>query len=600
MYRSISVCLLLALTSTLAIAQDTTAPPPPPEAAQTPQQTPTDQTAVTPMDRTPVYRVNVVSRSTNAVNYRHRSGQTKVDMRGTSIQPQITGSATVDSKRGRLQIDATLDHMKPASFFGPEYLTYVLWAITPEGRPVNLGELIPNSDGKVSIRVTTDLQAFGLIATAEPYFSVTRPSDMVVAENIVRSDTKGWEQPITARFDALERGEYTVDVPASQLPATSADRKHVPLELLEAENAVAIAKTAGAQQYAPDALARAQTFLDRGQDYMRRKQGRDAIGTVARGATQAAEDARILTIRRKNQERAENERREQMQRTQEAQARAATEAQRAEQARLEAENAARQKAEADQARQQAELAAQQAAQERQQAEAAKQAALAEQQRLAAQAQQAQQQAQQAEQEREQMRARLLQQLNQVLQTRDTARGLIVNMNDVLFDFGKATLRPGARLRLAKVAGIIQAYPDLKLQIEGHTDNVGSDQYNQELSERRAAAVRDFLVQEGVPLNNVSAQGYGKQDPVASNATAEGRQMNRRVDLVVSGQAIGQATTPEGPATSNPRSMAAPANNGTAQQYNSAPANSTAPQGTTQDNGSHQLPSVPPADDNTPR
>ncbi|HEX8925567.1 MAG TPA: DUF4398 domain-containing protein, partial [Terriglobales bacterium] len=280
MYRKILPCLLLAATTTFAVAQDATAPPPPPEAAQPAEQQPSqDTTQVTPMDHTPVYRVNVVSRSTSAVNYRHRSGETKVDLRGTSIQPQITGSATVDSKRGRLQIDATLDHMKPASFFGPEYLTYVLWAITPEGRPVNLGELIPNDDGKVSIRVTTDLQAFGLIATAEPYFSVTRPSDFVVAENRVRNDTKGWEQPITARFDALERGEYTVDVPASDLPATTADRKHVPLELLEAENAVAIAKASGAQQYAPDALARAQTFLDRGQDYLRRKQGRDAIGT---------------------------------------------------------------------------------------------------------------------------------------------------------------------------------------------------------------------------------------------------------------------------------------------------------------------------------
>ncbi|HUO59984.1 MAG TPA: OmpA family protein [Candidatus Acidoferrales bacterium] len=594
MYRRVAPYLLLALTTTFAAAQDT-APPPPPEAAQSPQQSTPDQTSVTPMDKTPVYRVNVVSRSTNAVNYQHRSGTTKVDMRGTSIQPQITGSASVDSKQGRIAIDATLDHMKPASFFGPEYLTYVLWAITPEGRPVNLGELIPNNDGKVSIRVTSDLQAFGLIVTAEPYFSVTRPSDIVVAENQVRHDTKGWEQPITAHFDALERGEYTVDVPASQLPATSADRKHIPLELLEAQNAVAIAKATGAEQYAPASLARAQTDLDRANDYLRRKQSRQAIGTMARGAAQAAEDARVLTIRRKNQERIEAERRQQLQQTQEAQARAQSEAQRAEQARQEAENAAREKAEAEQARQQAE-------QERQQAEVAKQQAVAEQQRLAAQAQQAQAQAQQSEQ----MRSRLLQQLNSVLQTRDTARGLIVNMNDVLFDFGKATLRPGARLRLAKVAGIIQAYPDLKLQVEGHTDSVGSDQYNQELSERRAAAVRDFLVQEGVPLNNVSAQGYGKKDPVATNETAEGRQANRRVDLVVSGQAIGQATTPEGPATSNPRSMAAPANsapanNGAVQQNNSAPQSNPEPQRTpTQDNDSQQLQPVPPANDNTPR
>lgn len=498
---------------------------------------------VEPMERTPVYRVNVVTRSTSAVDYRHRTG-TKVDIKGTDLMPQVNGQAHVDSKAGRLEINANLDHLQPATTFGPEYLTYVLWAITPEGRPVNLGEAIPNNDGKVSMRVTTDLQAFGLIVTAEPYFAVTRPSNLVVAENIVRRDTKGWEQPISARFEALDRGQYTVDIPAAQLPATTADKKKIPLELLEARNAVAIAKAEGAQQYAPDALAKAQEFLDRGEQYVRQKEGRGPIGTVARYATQQAEDARVITIRKKEEERIANERKRLQDNEEAARKQAELDAQRAEQARQQAEAEAQRRAEAEQQRQsaeqarlQAEQAAQQAAQERAAAEQARQQALAQQQQLEQQRLALQQQLQQSEQQREEMRQRLLTQLNQVLQTKDTARGLIVNMSDVLFDFNKATLRPGARERLARVAGIILAYPDLKLQIEGHTDSIGSDQYNQQLSEKRADAVRDYLVSQGVNSNAVVARGLGKADPVASNQTAQGRQMNRRVELVVSGQSI---------------------------------------------------------------
>ena len=209
---------------------------------------------VEPMDQTPVFRVNVVSRTTKAVNYRHRGGSTTVDIKGTSLMPEVTGKAKVDSKAGRLQINVELSKLGPASRVGPQFLTYVLWAITPEGRAQNLGEIVPDANGKSSLDVTTDLQAFGLIVTAEPYFSVTRPSNEVVAENIIRQETKGFEEAIDAKFDMLEGGQYTIDMPAQQLPSATADPK-TPLTLLEARNAVAIAKAAGAAHYAPDSFA---------------------------------------------------------------------------------------------------------------------------------------------------------------------------------------------------------------------------------------------------------------------------------------------------------------------------------------------------------
>jgi outer membrane protein OmpA-like peptidoglycan-associated protein len=498
---------------------------------------------VEPMAQTPVYRVTVVGRTTKAVNYRHRGGSTKVDFRGTELMPQASGSAHVDSKSGRLEINAEFDHVQPARNFGPEYLTYVLWAITPEGRPKSLGEVLLDN-GKAKLHVTSDLQAFGMIITAEPYFAVTQPSNLVVLENIIRTDTKGWEQPIETKFEALDRGQYTVNIPAAQLPATNASPK-VPLDLLEARNAVAIAKATGADRYAPDSLKKAEDFLARAEDYLTRKQGRTPIGTVARGATESAEDARVLTIRRREQERVDTERRAMQEREAQAKAEAQASAERAQQesqqrqqAEQDRQAAEQAKTEAERSRKEAEQANQQAQLQRQQAEEARQAALAQQQSAQAETQKAQLAAQQAQQEKEQMRARLLQQLNQVLQTRDSARGLIVNMPDVLFDFGKYTLRSAARERLAKVAGIILAYPDLHLQVEGNTDNVGSDAYNQRLSEQRAATVRDYLVSQGVSIAAVNALGFGKTRPVASNATPSGRQLNRRVDMVVSGEAIG--------------------------------------------------------------
>jgi outer membrane protein OmpA-like peptidoglycan-associated protein len=543
--------LVLAMSvlaiSPVAVAQDT--PAHGNVAAQ-------DNSAVQPMDQTPVFRVKVISRSTKAVNYRHRGGSTEVDFKGTDLLPEVNGKARVNSKAGRLQINADFSHLPAATKFGAQYLTYVLWAITPEGRPVNLGEVVPK-DGKAGLEVTTDLQAFGLILTAEPYFAVTRPSNLEVAENVILQKTEGLELPIDAKFDMLEGGQYTIDVPVDQLPATTSD-PNMQLDLLEARNAVAIAKAAGAQQYAADSLSKAQSLLDQAEDYLRRKQGRTPIGSVSRGATEAAEDARVLTLQRKEQERVAAEKRAMQERQAKAEADAQAAAAAETQAKAQSEADAQKRAQAEADRAAAEKAHAEAAKNQAAAEAAQAAALAEQQKAQAAAAQSQLAAQEAIRQKEEMRARLLQQLNQVLETRDTARGLVVSMPDVLFAIGKYQLVPAARERLARISGIVLAYPDLKLEIDGYTDSIGSDEFNQSLSEKRAATVRDYLTGSGVSINNVFARGFGKENPVASNDTAAGRKLNRRVELIVSGDVIGSAVgAPTGSATSAPNTQAPP-------------------------------------------
>jgi len=502
-------------------------------AGQTDQSTAQQQ--VEPMEKMPVFRTQVVSRTTKAVDYRHRGGSTRVDLKGTELMPRADGEARVESKQGRLEINAKLGGLEPANKFGLEYLTYVLWAITPEGRANNLGELILN-DGKSELHVTTDLQAFGLIITAEPYFAVTQPSDLVVAQNMVRSDTKGREEAIDVKYELLPRGLYTSQVEPLKDVVYGIDRK-APLELFEARNAVRIARSAKANQYAASTFAKAEQDLKQAEDYYRRKQGKTPIGTVAREAAQTAEEARVMSLKRQGDERVQ----------QEKDAAAAREAQ----SKAEAE---RSREEAERSRQEAELAAQKAALQKQQADAAQAAALAQQQALQAENEKARLQAEEAERGRQkaeadkaQLRAKILQQLNAILVTRDTARGLIATMPDVLFETNSFTLRPRARESLAKFAGILLAYPDLRLEVDGHTDSTGSDEYNQQLSEKRAASVRDYLVQQGIPISSVAIMGFGKTQPVASNATAAGRQQNRRVELVVSGEVIG---TPIGGGNSN--------------------------------------------------
>jgi len=504
-----------------------------------------------------------VSRTTKAVNYRKTSGSTKISFHGTELMQQSSGEAAVKNKNGRIEIEAKFAGFEEATKFGLEYLTYVLWAISPQGRAVNLGELeLKNGTGKV--KAITELQTFGMVVTAEPYFGVTQPGNTVVLENDPVQGAANVEN-IDAKYELLARGVYSSSNTKIETAIFGIDRS-TPLELFEARNAVRIARNAGADKYAPSALAKADQQLKASEDVYRQKRDRKTVESSARETVQTAEEARVMAVKLRAEEeanaKAAADKRAAEDREAKARADAAEQAQRrqeAEQARRDAEAA---KADAERLKAEAQKAAAEAAQAKQEAEAAraaaqadqqaalqqKQAALEQKQAAEAEAEKARQRAAQAEAEKGQLRAQLLNQLNSILQTRDSARGLIVNMSDVLFDTGSYTLKPGAREKLAKISGIVLAHPGLTLQIEGHTDSVGADEFNQQLSERRADSVRDFLAEQGVAPSSITAKGFGKSQPVASNDTAEGRQRNRRVELVVNGDAIGNATASAAPST----------------------------------------------------
>jgi len=480
-------------------------------------------------------RVTLVVRTTKAINYRHMSGPTQIDFRGTVLQSQARGEARVESRRGAVRIQAQFEKLEPASRFGSGFLTYVVWAISPEGRSDNLGELILSGQ-KCKMDVTEPLQAFALIVTAEPYFSVSQPSEVVVMENVVRPDTVGNVEEIDAKFDLLQRDQYETTVQAGyEAPEVSS---RIPLSLLEARNAIEIVKSAGGEKYAAESYQKATELLKTAESSLTLKRDKRVIDTEAREAVQTAEDARIITVKRCEEERLAQERQAAADR--EAQAKAQAEA--SEKARLEAqlaaERSAREKAEAEAARAAAQAQADKERLAAADALAHQQAAEADAERAHRQAEDAERARQQAEAEKGDLRKRLLDQFNSVLQTRDTARGLIVNMSDVLFDTGKFTLRTAAREKLAKISGIVLAHPGLKLEVEGHTDNVGGEEYNQLLSEQRASGVLEFLVQQGLPESSVTSRGFGKSQPVATNDTPEGRAKNRRVELVVTGDVIG--------------------------------------------------------------
>jgi outer membrane protein OmpA-like peptidoglycan-associated protein len=500
-----------------------------------------------PMAHTPTFRVVVTSRTTPAVNYKHRSGATKVDFAGTNLMPAAEGSAEVNSKRGAIEIAAEFGKLEKPTSFGNEYLTYILWAISPEGRAVNLGEVLVGGNSRSKLKVTTDLQAFALIVTAEPYYAVRQPSNVVILENIIRTDTKGTVEAVNAKYELMERGGY---LPTGYKFDPVVLNAKLPLEFFEARNALRIAESEGAETYASDSYQRSVQLMNHADGYATSKHvPTKPLIAVAREAVQTAEDARQIAVKKMDDVRLANERQASSDAQVQAQAQAENATRQAEDATRQAEDATRQKerAQSDQAR--AELAKAQADSDAAQAQAnmvrdqaASAAAItaaqadADQSRQAAQ--QAQLSAQQAETEKAALRTRLSEQLNRILQTRDSARGLIVSMSDVLFDTGKYSLKPGAREKLAKVAGILLAYPGLNIEVGGYTDNIGGDDMNQTLSEHRAGSVRDYLVQQGVATNSVTAKGFGNTLPVASNGSSSGRQQNRRVELLVSGDAIG--------------------------------------------------------------
>jgi outer membrane protein OmpA-like peptidoglycan-associated protein len=455
---------------------------------------------------------NLVSKSVKAVGYRVGGGGTKVDLKGTDLMPQGSGEAKVDARQGKTNIEVTVKSLEQPSKFGAEFLTYVLWVVTPDGRSGNTGEILINKDGDGKLSATTPAQTFSMIVTAEPYFAVRVPSEVVILENDTRKGTKGQIFPIND-FKLMRRAQYEkLGNPLAMTP----DLERVPLQMYEARNAVDIAKSRSADKDAPEIFTKATSSLQMAENALTAKADKKDIMSYARQTVQFAEDARALAAQRQDHARIEAEK----------EAAAAK-------AKAEAEAKA-----AEEAKRQAELAAAKQAQMKAEADAAAIKAKAEADALKAKEEAARAEAERAEKAAAALRAQLLDQFNRILETRDTPRGLVVNMGDVLFDFGKYELRPEAREKLAKLSGIILAHPGLDLAVEGHTDNVGSDEVNQKLSEKRAETVRAYLLQQGLADGNVTSRGFGKTTPVADNSTSEGRQKNRRVEIVVSGEVIG--------------------------------------------------------------
>ena len=603
--KQVNIALSLALSGVISVAG----------LAEVNSQTPTSDRHE---DSSPAFHVRMISRTVEAVNYQHRGRSTKLDFAGTDLMSSARGEAKVNSKRGSIAIEAEFANLDRPTSFGSEYLTYVLWAISPEGRPVNLGEVLVGGNNRSKLNVTTNLQAFALIVTAEPYYAVQQPSNLVVLENVVRPDTRGTTEEVHAKFELMERGGY---LPTGYKFDPIVLNARLPLEFYEARNAMRIAKSEGAEQYADESYSHAVKLMDNADQYAIDKHHKDKeLISISREAVQTAEDARTIAVKKMDEARNHEERqnsadalansqtqtddaRRRSERAQADAANAQSDAARAqsESAQTKIDMAASQQASANavaDARADATLAnnnAQQseadkttlrAQRDRErlasadaQAQTQAQADDANRQRDKAQADQASAQldatraqsdsaqaridmaasqassahavseaqedaaranrhAQQADSDKAEMRTRLSAQLNLILQTRDSARGLIVNMSDVLFDTGKYSLKPGAREKLAKVAGILLAYPGINVQVGGYTDNVGNDDMNQALSEHRAGSVRDYLVESGVNSNAVTARGFGNTQPVATNDNSTGRQQNRRVELVVSGDIIG--------------------------------------------------------------
>ncbi len=497
----------------------------------------------------PVASAGKIARTTKAVNYRRANGSTKANFQGTELMQSGSGEAKVENRSNRMEIEAKFSNLEDATKFGLEYLTYVFWAVSPQGRAENLGE-VAVKNGTGHLKAITDMQTFGMIVTAEPYFAVTQPGNVVVLEVTAAADGSGRVENIDARFELIGRGAYSSSNTRIENAIFGIDPK-TPRELFQARNSVRIARNAGADKFAAVTLAKAEQQLAAAEEAYRGKRDKKTVESAARDVVETAEEARVMAVKQKSEEeaqgrmaaekRAAEEREAQARADADAQARGRQEAEQArmaaEQARVQAEQA---KAEAEQMKLQAQRAAQEAAQQKEEAESARQAALAQQRLAESETEKAREQAARAESEKAQLRTQLLEQLNSILQTRDSARGLIVNMSDVLFDTGSATLKPGAREKLAKISGILLAHPGLSLQIEGHTDSIGGDDFNQQLSERRSDSVRDFLAEQGVRGSSMTALGFGKSQPVASNDSPEGRQRNRRVELVVSGEAIGKS------------------------------------------------------------
>jgi outer membrane protein OmpA-like peptidoglycan-associated protein len=470
---------------------------------------------------------NVISGTVAAIGYPVGGGGTKVTMVGTDAAAQAAGEARVEAKVGGTLIQLKVSGLPQPTSLGAEFLTYVLWTVTPDGTTTNLGEIPFDQNGQGALQAKAQSQTFALIVTAEPYYAVRIPSEVLILQNETRKNTKGKIYADNS-YKLMRRREYAK---LGNPLALTLDLKKVPLSMYEARNAVEIAKSRGANQYAPEIFSKAQSSLQMAENTLSQGSNKNKVISAARQTIQFAEDSRALAAQRQDAERIRNEKdaaaaAAAAKAKAEADAQAAAEAQR--QAELTAAKEAQMKAEA----------AAQSAEAKAAADAAAAKAAAEKAALQAKEDAAREEAARARAATEALRAQLLQQLNDVLQTTDTPRGLVVNMADVLFETGKYALSSDAQLKLAKLSGIIQAHPGLNLAIEGHTDSTGTAEFNLNLSRQRADGVRQFLIMQGLSPDTITANGLGEADPIADNSTAAGRKQNRRVEIIVSGQVIG--------------------------------------------------------------
>jgi outer membrane protein OmpA-like peptidoglycan-associated protein len=489
-------------------------------------------------------------RTTLAIRYREGK-TTEIRLDGTSASPRTRGKAKVEAKRGAAAIEVELDDLGSASTFGPFYTTYVLWGITPEGQTNNLGEVPWKGDKK--LRASLPIQRFGLIVTAEPYGAVAAPSPRVIAQNqLKQGESVASTGEITYTGD--EGNLYTAD---SSVEAAFDDK--TPPPIAAARLSVKVAERADAPTYARGELAQATEKLAQMEAAFKEKPNSEgAWGSFARETARLAQTARVNAGSRRTQVALAEERQQQMKTLEQAKADAdaAAAAARAERERAEAERQSAERATAEQraamaeaeraklaaasAQEAATTAQQQALTAKQEAESAQQQAeqaRAAQQAAYDQAAAAMKEAQQATAERDKLRQQLETSLGAILETTRTARGLVVNMGDVLFDLGKSTLRPEAREKLSRLTGVLLAYPAAyTVEVEGHTDSTGSDDLNNKLSQARAESVRDYIVSGGLKGDRfVGTRGFGKTQPVASNDTSDGRQRNRRVEIVINDQ-----------------------------------------------------------------
>jgi outer membrane protein OmpA-like peptidoglycan-associated protein len=473
----------------------------------------------------PIYQVTVVERTVKAINYKYRAEPTMIDFRGTVLLPKGKGDALVQSKQGRTDIDAKFENLTEPQKFGLEYLTYVLWALTPDGRPHNIGEVVPGSSDKARLHVTTDMQAFALIVTAEPYSAVRQPSNVVVLENAVRPDTIGKIEEVEARVELLPRGLYSYHLP-DQLQAANANAPKVSMreyeaisELYQAQNAIGIARNASAERYAPNTFAKAQQLLAEAQQIQAGRKDSNRVVETAREAAETAEDARVIAIKHQQEEAVARAQADAAQ-ARTAVARAEFEAQKARsdadaaQAQADAERVARQRAEADAS----------AARDR--------AAQAEAQIKVVVVPPPVRRLQDDAAQKTNLRMQVLEQLNSALPSRDTGRGIVATVGDA--SFTGALLKPVSSDQVARIAVILRGHPELRVEVEGNTD--GPDTIG--LSQKRAEAVREILIGHGVSYNAVSARGLGNSHPIGSSRTAADREQNQRVEIVITGDAIG--------------------------------------------------------------